>query len=383
MLIDNLWNLLDSGMFDTQGPVNNALVGSIASVLETQYSNGEALINNLSPKTADVNGIAVWEQILDLPSDTSLTLQQRQQRCAAKAYRLTGALTKQQLVDILNVFGSSTSAIVTEVPSQYKVFGQLVANDVKDDKAVIRAVKSVLPAHLQYVPTYLSEVPEFNTPSSRSLLNIIRYIYSNNGGATDNGLFLDNSWKLDGTKVMNNLLTADLGTSSFDSLIISIAIAYGQYLNTEGSFLNGGKPLDNSWSLSGTYTIPDPFGHQMNVILTRLIQMIQSQIHSSALNIQRTVFAQNGGPNNNSMFLDSSWKLDGTAYLNNGFEIDFATTDFTGSIFSRTIDFRQQTDMTGIILDGHRNLDNSWNLIGTTLIPDPIGKVVTMNGTTL
>src|SRR5579875_409446 len=385
MFKDTLWDLLNCGMFDPEGEVNNALIGGIASVLDKQYQDGIALVNNLSPITADSNGIAVWEQILGLPTDPTLSLQTRQQQCLAKANRLTGAITKTQLTNLLNSFSASKSALVIESPSTYQVYGQLPMDEATGYQAILRAVKLVLPAHLQYIPMYLITVQEnLNELVSRTTQLISnRLVYANNGGLSNTGLFLDNSWNLDGSHLLSNKISPYFGATLVDSLIVSLLVNFSRNRNLEGYVLNGGLHLDGAWNMSGQYIADDPFGHAMNLTMTRPIQTKAVTNESSTITVNRTSYAQNGGPLNNSVFMDGSWNLDGGKALKKVFTTDFAKANFRRGVFSRTIDFRQQSDMTGIILDGHRKLDNSWNLVGTTLIPDPIGKVVTMNGTKL
>lgn len=226
MLNDNLWSLLDSGMFDTEGPVNNALIGSIASVLENQFENGEELLNNLSPKTADINGIAVWEQILGIPINSSYSLAQRQSIASAKAYRLIGSLTKQQLVDILNLFSPSKSAEVIESPSTYQVYGQMLASEVANLHSLLMMVKNVLPAHLQFIPAFIAVVIEEFQVQRTMKISFTRNTWANNGGIKSTGKIMDETAKkLDGTWNLDDAAHPDFDVFHSIQMVISRVIS--------------------------------------------------------------------------------------------------------------------------------------------------------------
>lgn len=296
MFLDTLWSLLDSGMFDTSGPVNNALIGSIASILESQNDEGDSLINNLSPGTSDINGIAMWEQILGLPTNLSLSLEQRQSIAAAKAYRLIGSLTKQQLTDILNLFSPTDSAEVIESPLTYQVYGQMLASEVSNMNSLLVMVRNVLPAHLQFIPAFIAVVTEEYQAQRSMRLSFTRNTWMNNGGIQSNHEFLDETAKkLDGTWLLN-----DTGQPDFDVLKL-LNIAVTRIISYATS---AGRTASLTWNRV--------INEQLNVQATK------------GISVTRNTWANNGGINSTHKIMDETiQKMDGSWNLDDAGHSDF------------------------------------------------------------
>lgn len=143
-------SLLPKGPYDTNAPVLSTFIDAIGARLDVQAANGKSILDNIIPGTADINGIDIWEKILDLPSDPSLTLAQRQQRCAAMAIRTPGVLGYSNLLAILNSFSKLKRAQIIEDPATYSLVCIVAvgAEEMSDYQQIVRTVYRFLPAHL-------------------------------------------------------------------------------------------------------------------------------------------------------------------------------------------------------------------------------------------
>ncbi len=264
---DILASLLPQGPYDPSQQTLSALLNSIGAQMDIQDANGDILAGNGSPYTADVNGIVLWEQLLGLPSDDSLSLTERQQRCIAKAFRLPGVLTTGKLIDILNSFSPGKLAAVLQSPSTYQVTGILGIDDVNDYQQVLRAVAAFLPAHLQFIMGFLITPIEQAKPLASNLITVSRNAFVNNGGPASTGYFLDGTWPLDGSELMDNLGAAGPTPASSVQLNLNLSAVFGGgYQVTQGGYLlNGGPLLDGSWDLIGaTIGTASPAAYQVS-----------------------------------------------------------------------------------------------------------------------
>jgi hypothetical protein len=208
MNADHIWNLLlPQGMFDPNGPVLNGLISAIGDQMDTQENNVSTLVLNMAPQTADLDGIVVWEQILKLPNDNKLSLQQRQLRASAVAFRMGGALTQSKFNDLLNAFDPARNVVVTTNPSTYQVWGTFGVHDIDDIIPIILAATNVLPAHLQFIPILTLGIPQTSSASSSQSILVDRSVYFSNGGDLKTGEVLDGTWNVDDGLLLNGVWT--------------------------------------------------------------------------------------------------------------------------------------------------------------------------------
>lgn len=304
-----LANLFPNGPWAAGAPTLGTLLASIGKQMDSQSAASTAMVSNFSPYTAGINGIVQWEQAFKLPSDPSLTLQQRRQKCIARAYRLVAPYTLQNLQGLFNAVSENTVQLQV-LPHQNLIIATYGVDDTPDYGGMLRFLYSVLPAHIELIPTFFAAVS--NPISTRAAPHIIvtRALYANNGGLNKVGNVLNGNWALDGTQTLNGSWQAGPVPSSVVNLTMTARVPTAQYLQTQGFVLNGGRSLDGTWDLSGATTQLVSIGVQKALTVAKTITNKVSS--SSKVAVAVTCYASE----NNTPSLSGTWPLDGAKTLN-------------------------------------------------------------------
>lgn len=155
MYKDTLLSFFQQDPWDTSDEILLALFGAIGSVLDSQSAASDTFVQNLSPATANEDGIAQWEKDLGLPSDPTLSLDVRRQRVQVKAFRMNGPLTKASLLALLKNIDVTATVAWGGYVIPISVEASSNATDY-DFAATIAAIEQKLPAHLTYSLTLVT-----------------------------------------------------------------------------------------------------------------------------------------------------------------------------------------------------------------------------------
>ena len=120
---------------------------AIGTVLYEVYNIATQLMEETSPATANIL-LSYWEQAYGIPTDTSLTIEQRRLRILAKTHTI-GPCTPERLAAAVSDALGGVPVEVTESTAK-NTFKVNIREDVPSINPAVAVIEQMKPAHLIY-----------------------------------------------------------------------------------------------------------------------------------------------------------------------------------------------------------------------------------------
>lgn len=147
---EQISTLFPKNTYDTSKEVFSTLLNAIGLQLDNESIQNQKLQNNILPFNADEDGIMLWEKVLGIPADTSISWDLRRKKCIAKIIYSNKPLTKQGLIDILKNYVDDADVIENCSNYSFDVIIKTIDSFGSILNYVFDQIDLIKPAHLSY-----------------------------------------------------------------------------------------------------------------------------------------------------------------------------------------------------------------------------------------